>query len=237
VSDAILLIDARHQNRDNASLGYNSSSSGARVARNNLDDADNALYVKLARSGKRPSKEYPCRRCGSHAHWENDCTRSSRSKGKKAATTTTTRTRPTTTNNPATPSPRPRSQPWPLSTTLQPTTPTTMTLLSTCCSLRLVTVGSLVTVGALVRAHHPSPRRDELRRRGGSVEMYAVYPSRDCLLLAVLETFSHRRLHSLLSLMLSRCRSNRWHRLGLLHGASISTREIMATAGRLAGAW
>jgi hypothetical protein len=44
-----LHIDAGHQNRDNSSLGYNSSSSSeALVARDNLDDAVKALYVKLA---------------------------------------------------------------------------------------------------------------------------------------------------------------------------------------------
>jgi hypothetical protein len=39
--------------------------------------------------------------------------------------------------------------------------------------------------------------------------MYAVNPSRDSLLVAVLETFSPRQSHSLLSLMLSTCPSDK----------------------------
>jgi hypothetical protein len=41
--------------------------------------------------------------------------------------------------------------------------------------------------------------------------MYAVNPSRDSLLVAVLETFSPRQSHSLLSLMLSTCPSDTDH--------------------------
>jgi hypothetical protein len=44
-----------------------------------------------------------------------------------------------------------------------------------------------------------------------SVGMYAVNPSRDSLLVAVLETFSPRQSHSLLSLMLSTCPSDIFH--------------------------
>jgi hypothetical protein len=75
VSDSILRIDAGHQNRDRDTTPLGHHSSSALVARNNLDDTVNALYAMLAPSGKKPSKEYPCRRCGSHTHWENDCTR------------------------------------------------------------------------------------------------------------------------------------------------------------------
>jgi hypothetical protein len=32
-----------------------------------------AFYAQLRRSGKKPSKEHPCARCGSHVHWVVDC--------------------------------------------------------------------------------------------------------------------------------------------------------------------
>jgi hypothetical protein len=69
-------IESGHQKRDNSSLGHNSSSSEALVARDNLDNAVNALYVKPALSSKKASKDYLCHRCSSHTHThrENDCT-------------------------------------------------------------------------------------------------------------------------------------------------------------------
>lgn len=86
VCDSILRIDAGHQSRTDNNPLHSFNYSSALVAQaSSLDDAVDSLYALLARSGKKPSKEYPCRRCGSIIHWENQCPRHSRSKEEEDA--------------------------------------------------------------------------------------------------------------------------------------------------------
>lgn len=71
VTVAILRINAGQQTRtdDPTALITRTSSLALSPEPNDL----HAFYASLKRSGKKPSKEHPCARCGSHVHWVVDC--------------------------------------------------------------------------------------------------------------------------------------------------------------------
>lgn len=68
---AILRINAGHQNRATDTHGL-----AAKLDSTSLDPSLTAFYTSLKKSGKRPSAQYPCARCGSAEHWVVDCTHS-----------------------------------------------------------------------------------------------------------------------------------------------------------------
>lgn len=76
----ILRIDSAHQSRrgfNQPTNSMSSTSSTALVSKSNPvtspDSSLEAYYAGLRKSGKQPSKEHPCSRCGSSGHWVIDC--------------------------------------------------------------------------------------------------------------------------------------------------------------------
>lgn len=66
---AILRINAGQQNRATETRAL-----AAQLDKTSLNESDlHAFYTNLRRSGKKPSKEHPCARCGSIVHWVIDC--------------------------------------------------------------------------------------------------------------------------------------------------------------------
>jgi len=66
---AILRINAGQQNRTTETRAL-----AAQLDKTSLNNPDlHAFYTNLRKSGKKPSKEHPCARCGSIVHWVIDC--------------------------------------------------------------------------------------------------------------------------------------------------------------------